>query len=186
MPLGSEVGLGPGHTVLDGTQPPERGTAPRPSIFGPCLLWPNGWTDQDVTWYGGICLGPGHVVLDGDPAHPPKGAHHPLSPHVYCGQTVAHLSCCWAPVLNFLNNSIKNEPILTIVGARNPEKIPHQKLTNLFMSPVKCIQCTLKNSKKSFFGNKSSWMLQLQLDQLSSVRNLVYFLPMRYHLLHLS
>jgi len=113
MPLGSEVGLGPGHTVLDGTQPPERGTAPRPSIFGPCLLWPNGWTDQDVTWYGGICLGPGHVVLDGDPAHPPKGAHHPLSPHVYCGQTVAHLSCCWAPVLNFLNNSIKNEPILT-------------------------------------------------------------------------
>jgi len=21
-------------------------------IFDPCLLWPNGWTDQDATWYG--------------------------------------------------------------------------------------------------------------------------------------
>jgi len=22
-------------------------------IFGPCLSWPNGWLDQDATWYGG-------------------------------------------------------------------------------------------------------------------------------------
>ena len=24
-----------------------------PTIFGPCLLWPNGWMDQDATWYEG-------------------------------------------------------------------------------------------------------------------------------------
>ena len=24
-----------------------------PPIFGPFLLWPNGWMDQDATWYGG-------------------------------------------------------------------------------------------------------------------------------------
>ena len=24
-----------------------------PAIFGRCLLWPNGWMDQDATWYGG-------------------------------------------------------------------------------------------------------------------------------------
>ena len=30
----------------------ERGTA-APTLFGPCLLWPNGWIDQDATWYGG-------------------------------------------------------------------------------------------------------------------------------------
>jgi len=24
-----------------------------PPIFGPCLLWPNGWMDQDGTWHGG-------------------------------------------------------------------------------------------------------------------------------------
>jgi len=41
MPLGTEVGLGPGHTVLDGdpTLPPKGLNTP---IFVPCLLWPNG------------------------------------------------------------------------------------------------------------------------------------------------
>jgi len=24
-----------------------------PPIFGPCLLFPNNWIDQDATWYGG-------------------------------------------------------------------------------------------------------------------------------------
>jgi len=71
----------PGHIVLD--------RDPSPRIFGPCLLWPNGWMDQDATWYGG------HIVLDGDPGPPRKGHRSPpLSAHVYCGQMVAHLSYC--------------------------------------------------------------------------------------------
>jgi len=45
------------------------GRAP-PSIFGPCLLWPNGWMDQDATWYGCIGLGPDHILLHGHPAPP--------------------------------------------------------------------------------------------------------------------
>jgi len=28
--------------------PPEKGT-PTPPIFGPCLLWPNGWMAQGAT-----------------------------------------------------------------------------------------------------------------------------------------
>jgi len=50
MKLGTEVGLGPGHIVLDVDPAPlsQRGTAA--SIFGPCMLWPNGWMDQDTTW----------------------------------------------------------------------------------------------------------------------------------------
>jgi len=47
MPLGMEVGLGPCHIVLDGDPLPQ-GHIPAP-IFGPCLLWPNGWMDQDAT-----------------------------------------------------------------------------------------------------------------------------------------
>jgi len=40
-------------------------------------------------------LGSGHIVLDGDPAPPQKkGAQPQFSAHVYCGQTVAHLSYC--------------------------------------------------------------------------------------------
>ena len=52
MALGMEVGFGPGHIVLDGTQPPPQERAD-PLIFGPHLLWPNGCIDQDATWYGG-------------------------------------------------------------------------------------------------------------------------------------
>jgi len=42
--------------VLDADPAPplqKWGRAPLPPIFGPCLLWPNRCTDQDVTWYGG-------------------------------------------------------------------------------------------------------------------------------------
>ena len=47
MALGMEVALSPGDFVLDGElAPPKKGHSPLP-IFGPCLLWPNGWMDQD-------------------------------------------------------------------------------------------------------------------------------------------
>ena len=63
-PLGMEVGLSPGHNVLDGDlAAPNRGTAP---IFGSCLLG----TD--------VGLGPGDIVLDIDPA-PPKKGRSPLT-----------------------------------------------------------------------------------------------------------
>jgi len=54
MPLGMEVGLGSGDFVFEWDQlPPEKGhTHPYP-IFGPCLLWSNGWIYQDATGYGG-------------------------------------------------------------------------------------------------------------------------------------
>jgi len=67
MALGMEVGLGPGHIVLDGDPAPfpKKG----PPIFGPFPLWSNGWMHQDATWYGGR-LQTGDFVLDGDPAHP--------------------------------------------------------------------------------------------------------------------
>jgi len=52
--------------------PKKTGTATSP-LFGPCLLWPNGWMDQDATWYGG--LGPGHILRCGPSSPlPRKGA----------------------------------------------------------------------------------------------------------------
>ena len=49
MKLGMQVGLGPGHILLDGdpAPPPQKGRS-RP-IFGPCLLWQNSWMVQDDT-----------------------------------------------------------------------------------------------------------------------------------------
>jgi len=45
MKLGMQVGLGPGHIVLDEDPalPPLRGRAP--PQFSPHMLWPNGWMD---------------------------------------------------------------------------------------------------------------------------------------------
>jgi len=91
MILGVQVGLGPGHIVLDGdpVPPPPKGQSPN-TIFGPYLLWATGqmagWIKMPLGMEVG--LGPGHAVLDGDPA-PPKNrrtAPH-FSAHVYCGQT---------------------------------------------------------------------------------------------------
>jgi len=39
-PLGTEVDLGPGHTVLDGVPAPAKGAQQHPPLFGPGLLWP--------------------------------------------------------------------------------------------------------------------------------------------------
>ena len=61
MPLGTEVGFGPGYIVLDGAEPPN--------------FWPtsvvakqlDGLRCHLVTEIG---LGPGHIVPDGDTAPP--------------------------------------------------------------------------------------------------------------------
>ena len=89
MPLGMTVGLGPGHVIFNGDlaaiPKKKRGTAPA-QIFGPCLLWPNGWIDQDTAWYG-VGLGPGDIVLDGNPAPRPASKGHPqFSANVCCSQ----------------------------------------------------------------------------------------------------
>jgi len=46
-----------------------------------------------------VGLSPGHIVLHGDPAPPLKKGQSPqFSAHIYCGQTVTHLSYCSALV----------------------------------------------------------------------------------------
>jgi len=48
----------------------------QPPIFGPCLLWPNDWMDQDATWYGGRPRPRRHCVRWG-PAPTTKGERPP-------------------------------------------------------------------------------------------------------------
>ena len=89
MKLDMEVGLGPGHIVLEmGPSSPLSKGAQLP-IFGKCLLWPNGYMDQDV--------GPGDIVLDGDPAPlPKKGAQQP--PNFRPVYTVSKTSHLWLAI----------------------------------------------------------------------------------------
>jgi len=85
MKVGVQVGLGPGHIVLEGdpAPPPYRGTAPH--IFAPYLLWPNGWVNQDGTWHGGGSESKPHCATWGAPKKGGRGPH--FSANFHCGQT---------------------------------------------------------------------------------------------------
>jgi len=77
---------------------PKRGTAP---VLGSCLLWPNGWMDEDTTWYRSRRRPRPHCIrlLDGVRALRERGTAAPplFSANVYCGHG-PHLSYCWALV----------------------------------------------------------------------------------------
>ena len=75
MPLGMEVGLGPGDSVFDGCPPEKRAHSPHP-IFGPCILWINGCMDKDATWYGSRPRPRPHCIRRG-PSWPRKGHSSP-------------------------------------------------------------------------------------------------------------
>ena len=94
MKLGMQVGLGPGHIVLDGNPaPPKKGHSSSPQFSAHvCCGQRAGWIKMPLGTEVG--LGPGDIVLDGDPAPPKKGHSTHFSAHVYCRKTIAHLSCC--------------------------------------------------------------------------------------------
>ena len=84
MKLGMEVGLGLGHSVLDGHPAllSQRGTSSQFSVHV-CCGQMAGWIKIPLAREVG--LGPGHIVLDGDQAPHLKGAQHPIfAAHVYC------------------------------------------------------------------------------------------------------
>jgi len=96
---GVQVGLGPDDFVLDGdpASPPQKGCGAPSPIFGPCLLWTNGWMDQHCTWRGSGHWFRPHCARWG-PSSPPqkRGRAHPqFSAHLYCGQTAG---CIKIPV----------------------------------------------------------------------------------------
>ena len=88
MKLGKQIGLDPGHIVLDGDPglPPTKGHSPQfsASNFRPVSVLTK-WLDGSGYRYGGrprTC----DIVLDGEPAPHEKGHSSPqFSAHVYCG-----------------------------------------------------------------------------------------------------
>ena len=92
--LGTEVGLGPGHIVLDGDPPRPNGHSP--NFRSMCCGQRAGWIKMPLGTE--VCLGPGDTVLDGDPA-PLTGAHYPhFWTHAFFGRVPPLLDPCflWA------------------------------------------------------------------------------------------
>jgi len=108
----------------------------QPPIFVPCLLWPNGWMDQDATWYDGR-LRPGqHCVICG-PSSTPKGHSPQFSARLlwpngwmnqdanwYEGRTRSRLYCVLhgdpAPPPQKKGSTAPNFRSMSIVAKRSP------------------------------------------------------------------
>jgi len=73
------------HCVRWGPRSPlQKGAQPLLPIFGPSLLWPSGWKDQDATWLGDRPWRRRRCYMGTQ--IPVKGAQPPIVTHVYCGQ----------------------------------------------------------------------------------------------------
>ena len=72
MPLGTEVGIGPCHIVLDGDPTSHLPTGAQPQIFAPNFR-PTSVLAKRIKMPLGteVGLGPGHIVLHGDSTPPP-------------------------------------------------------------------------------------------------------------------
>ena len=88
-----------------GTQLPRKKAQPPPPNFGPCLLWPNGWMNQNATWYGDKPWPRRRCVRWGC-SFPLKGAQPPV----------------FGPCLLWLNGWIDEDT--TLYGSR-PRPRPH-------------------------------------------------------------
>jgi len=122
------------HNVLDGepAPPPKKGADPQ--IFGPCLLWPHGWMDQDRTWHG--CRPqprrPCGVIWGHSPL--PKKEPPKFSAHVYCAQTVG---CITMP----LGMEVGASAQATVLDG-DPASPPLKVHSPQFLSNVRCGQTT--------------------------------------------
>ena len=87
MPLGTEVGHGPGDIVLDGNPSPRPNTgAQQPPIFGPCIVAKQ--LHGSKCYLVGRCASArSHCVRWGPSPVPQKRQSPQFSAHVCCGQT---------------------------------------------------------------------------------------------------
>jgi len=96
IPLGTEVGVSPGDIVINGDQAPpspQKGEQPH-LIFGPYLLWPNGWMDEDATGYCSRPRPRPHSVRLGPSSLCERGTAAPSFGRMSIMATVAHLRYC--------------------------------------------------------------------------------------------
>ena len=76
MPLGMEIGFGPGDFVFDGDPAAaEKRLQPHPMLARVYCGQTAGWMKTPLGTE--VVFGPGHIVLDGDPVPPRKGHNRP-------------------------------------------------------------------------------------------------------------
>ena len=142
MKLGMQVGLGPRHIVLGGDPAPPPPNGHNPPIFDPYLLRPNGYMDQDVTWYGARPRPRRLRVRWGSRCPFPKrgGADHQ---NVYCDQTAAWMKL----ILGMVVGLSPGDFVLDGTQSPSPKRErsrPHQFSAHFYCGQTAaCIKCNL-------------------------------------------
>ena len=105
--------------------PPKKGHSSRP-LFSPCLLRPNGWMDQDTTWYEGKPRPRPHCVRCGLSSPPSKGHSPQFSAHVCCGQTTGWIKMLLSREVDLGRGDIvldRNQVLPSPKGAQQPPPV---------------------------------------------------------------
>ena len=134
MPLGTEVGFGPGGFVLDGEPAPLPQKGGRVLNFCPFLLSPNGWMNQDGTWHGGGPWFKPYCARWGPSSLSKKGADPQFSAHFYYCQTAG---CIKMP----LGMEVGLSPGDFVLGG-DPASPPLKGHSPQFLFNVRCGQTT--------------------------------------------
>jgi len=101
----------------------KRHSHPYPGLrFGPCLLWRNGWMDQDATWYGGKPR-PMRPCVRRGPSSPRKGhsSPAPFSAHVYCGYGRPYQLLLSSCIDKLLSEYFQTTVSISSVGMAHPD-----------------------------------------------------------------
>ena len=140
MPLRTEVGLGLRDIVFDVNPATPRKRAFPPLNFGPCLLWPNGWMDEDAAWYGSRPRPTPHCTRRGSSSRERGTAAALFSAHIYCGHgRPSQKQCC-----SFWRTSSRPRPHtgVTLLGPwgtsipQNPSCVQYD--SQIILGPDKC------------------------------------------------
>jgi len=143
-----------------GTPLPSSKTGQSPSIFGPCLLWPNGWMDQDATWYDSRPRPMPHCVTWGASSPSKKGTAPNFGPMSIVAKrspisaTAEHLYRLLLQVVHYpLRSRITKSrstvviaviwlassmlsSVQLIIGESNPRTLPGGRQVGLVNAPV--------------------------------------------------
>jgi len=129
------------------SSPFPKGDRALPPIFGPCLLSPNCWMDQDGTWHGGGPRSRPRCDRWGSSSPSPKRGQSPrFLAHFYCGQMagciksyciVSHCECKQLPLYAhiYVRNIINDTITLRITSTSSSKEWCFKVIHNILVKP---------------------------------------------------
>jgi len=149
-------------------------------IFGPCLLWPNGWMDEAGTWHASRPQ-PRRLCVRWRPSPLPQKVAEPppqFSAHIYCGQTAGCIKMPLGTDVGLLNSGdflLDGDPVPSPKRGRNPQFSAHvycgqtagwMKMplgTKVGLSPGDCVRCRTPKFSDHLYCGQTAGCIKMPL-----------------------